>query len=362
MSIYSAILKYFLRLGILGFGGPLALVSSMQRDLVLKEKWITEEEFNSAFSLIKALPGTIAFMTAVYLGRVRGGLIGGTLAGFGLIFPAFVLMIIFSIFLKEAQNIIFVESILQGMQVCALGVILGSLKGLVKTNMKSFLFWVLVIFSGAINYYRPELEPIVILSFGGFFILYKKYEKLLFSKYDLSLLVLIFLVSLKAGALVFGSGLAIVPMLKHDVVYQYHWLSEKEFLNALAFGQMTPGPVVITATYIGHHVLGMKGAIVSTIGMFIASFFHMMTWFPYVIKKLQGKIWIKDFLFGAVAAVVGPIIVAVIKLYFVLEFSYVNLVFLILAFILTLKSKIPLWAIIPTGGMMYYLFYILNII
>ena len=237
------------------------------------------------------------------------------------------------------------------MQVCALGVILGSLKGLVKNTIYDPFFWSLVFMSGLINYYRPELEPIIILSTGLFLIFIKKQMRES-KKFDLGLL---FFVCFKAGALVFGSGLAIVPMLKHDVVTKYHWLNEGEFLNALAFGQMTPGPVVITATFIGHHIHGLIGAIVATVAIFLASFFHMMTWFPSVVKKMSGKVWVSDFVFGAVAAVVGPIIVTVLKLYLNLEFSYLNLIFLVATFFITMKAKMPLWAIIPGGGFIFYL-------
>jgi chromate transporter len=347
---FSEIFIYFFRLGCLGFGGPLALISSMQKDLISERKWMEEKDFNGAFSLIKAMPGPVAFMSAVYLGRSRGGLMGGFLAGFGLVFPPAVLMILFSYFFKTLLSLSFTAVILTGMQVCALGVILGSVKGLIKSNMTDVFFWFLIFCSGVINYFKPELEPIMILSFGFMLVFLKKS----IGSRNLFNLGLLFLVCFKAGALVFGSGLAIVPMLKHDVVTKYQWLSETEFLDALAFGQMTPGPVVITATFIGHHLHGLIGAIVATVGIFLASFFHMMTWFPSIVKKMQGKKWISDFIFGAVAAVVGPIIVTVIKLFMGLEFHSINIVFAVLAFILTLKGKWPLWAIIPGGGVIYY--------
>ncbi len=349
--MYNEVFFYFLRLGLLGFGGPLALISSMQKDLVEQKKWLSESEFSSAFSLIKAMPGPIAFMTAVFLGRHRASYVGGFLAAIGLVIPPAILMILFSLFFKNLGALGYSQIILLGMQVCALGVILGSLKGLVKKNIQDAMFWFLVIIAGFINYFYPQIEPIVIVSFGLLVIVFKKFGR----KNALSELGLLFLVCFKAGALVFGSGLAIVPMLKHDVVTKYHWLTNAEFLDALAFGQMTPGPVVITATFIGHHLHGAVGAIVATVAIFLASFFHMMTWFPTIIKKVQGQLWINDFIFGAVAAVVGPIIVTVLKLYQGLEFSYLNILFLLLSFILSLKAKIPLWLIIPGGGVCFLL-------
>lgn len=346
------IFYYFFRLGVFGFGGPLALISNMHKDLIEKRKWIDEEEFNSAFSLIKAMPGPVAFMTAVYLGKRRGGNLGGNLAAIGIVLPSAVLMVLFSLFFANLIHIPAVKIILLGMQASALGVILGSLKGLIAKNVSDWFFWVLVIFSGCLNYFYPSLEPVVIILLGLFIVLFRQMTNQS-KQFDLAIL---FLVCFKAGALVFGSGLAIVPMLKHDVVTVNGWLTESEFLNALAFGQMTPGPVVITATFIGHHVHGIIGAVVATIAIFLASFFHMMTWFPQFVKKLSGKTWINDFVFGAVAAVVGPIITTVIKLYLSLDTSWMNLAFLVVALFLTLKNKIPLWLIIPGGGVVYYLF------
>jgi chromate transporter len=251
-----------------------------------------------------------------------------------------------------------------GMQVAALGVILGSLKSLVKYNYKEVFFWVLVVIAGYINYYYPGLEPVFIIGFGTMMALSRHYMNknqmvmfsftpaLLFSN-DLKNLAL---VCFKAGALVFGTGLAIVPMLQHDVVVKYHWLTQSEFLDALAFGQMTPGPVVITATYVGHKIAGMPGAIVGTVCIFAAAFFHMSTWFPRVVARLRGKKWINDFVFGAVAAVVGPIIVTVMKMGLGIQLNPFLIGMAVVIFILTLLNKVPLWLLIPAGGLLNFLF------
>jgi chromate transporter len=360
---YSEVFSYFLRLGCFSFGGPLAVVGTIHKDLIENKKWITEEEFITTFSLIKAMPGPISFQTAVFMGRARAGFIGGLLAAIGLVFPAFLLMIVFSLFYKTVNEFTFTRSVLLGMQVAALGVILGSLKGLVKTNMKDFFFWFLVIFSGAINFYRPNLEPAIIIGLGIIIVLFKRWQRnsethpALFS---LAVPVALFsstvrdlaLVCFKAGAFVFGTGLAIVPMLQHDVVVKYKWLSQTEFLDALAFGQMTPGPVIITATYIGHNIAGIPGAIVATVAIFGAAFFHMSTWFPLVIKRLKGKKWVTDFVFGAVAAVVGPIIVAVLKMGSGIELNLFLVLMAVTVFILTISDKVPLWLLIPMGGLL----------
>ncbi len=356
---YKEVFLYFIRLGCLGFGGPLALVGTMQAELVEGRKWMDVNDFNASFSLIKAMPGPVAFQTAVFLGRTRAGFWGGFLAGFGIVFPAFLMMILFSMFFSSISQLAFTQSLMLGMQVAALGVILGSLKSLVKYNYKDIFFWVLVLISGYINYFHPSLEPVVIIGFGILIVFQGRYKRrflsvaplLLFSSSVKNLALVCF----KAGALVFGTGLAIVPMLQHDVVVKYHWLTQSEFLNALAFGQMTPGPVVVTATYVGHKIAGMTGAIVGTVCIFAAAFFHMSTWFPHVVKKLRGKIWINDFVFGAVAGVVGPIIVTVVKMGLGIELNFFLVSMAIIIFILTLFNKVPLWLLIPMGGVLNFL-------
>lgn len=361
--MYKEVFLYFIKLGCLGFGGPLALVATMQADLVEKRGWMSSEDFNASFSLIKAMPGPVAFQTAVFLGRVRAGFWGGFLAGFGVVFPAFVMMILFSAFFSSISELAFTHALMLGMQVAALGVIMGSLKGLVKNNMKEVFFWVLVAISGYINYLSPGLEPVIIISFGVMMALFRYYScknnlvmmsvaSLFYFTEDLKNLAM---VCFKAGALVFGTGLAIVPMLQHDVVVKYHWLNQNEFLDALAFGQMTPGPVVVTATYVGHKIAGMPGAIVGTVCIFAAAFFHMSTWFPHVVNKLRGKKWINDFVFGAVAAVVGPIIVTVGKMGIGIHPSLFLIAMAIVFFFITLKNSVPLWLLIPAGGLLNFL-------
>lgn len=362
--MYKEVFTYFLRLGCLGFGGPLALVGSMQSDLVEKRGWMSLTDFNASFSLIKAMPGPVAFQTAVFLGRIRAGFWGGFLAGFGIVFPASVMMILFSTFFSSIADLAFTHTLMLGMQVAALGVILGSLKGLVKNNFKEVFFWILVIIAGAINYIKPSFEPVVIMSFGLMMVMFRHYSHrsmmfmvnaapVIFFSDELKKLAM---VCFKAGALVFGTGLAIVPMLQEDVVNKHHWLTQSEFLDALAFGQMTPGPVVVTATYIGHKVAGMPGAIVGTVCIFAAAFFHMSTWFPHVVSKLRGKKWINDFVFGAVAAVVGPIIVTVVKMGLGIELNVFLITMALGIFVLTLRNSVPLWLLIPAGGLLNYLY------
>lgn len=360
-KMYKEVFLYFFRLGCLGFGGPLAVVLNIQEDLVKKRNWMSQEDFSATFALIKAMPGPVAFQTSVFMGRHRAGFWGGVLASIGIVFPAFVLMILFSLFFKSVSELSFTQAAMLGMQVSALGVILGSLKALVKLNAKNYYFWAIVAVSGAINYYKPSYEAVFILLFGLIIVMFKKYQRNQTGRlFSVVMPLFVFtdtirelmLVCFKAGALVFGTGLAIVPMLQHDVVVKYKWLSQSEFLDALAFGQMTPGPVVISATYIGHKIAGMPGAFWATASIFAAAFFHMSTWFPLVVGRLRGKVWIDDFVFGAVAAVVGPIIITVIKMGMEIQFNAFLMLMALVVFVVTLMGKLPLWLLIPLGGLL----------
>ncbi len=355
---YLEVFNYFIRLGILGFGGPLALVASIQKDLVQKRHWIEEEEFNSAFAMIKSMPGPVAFMTSVFMGRHRAGFFGGLIAGLGIVFPAFVLMILFSLGSKELSSHQNIKLFFLGMQIATLGVILGSLKGLIGQHYKKIKFWILVILSAIIFWFYPQYESLIILIFALYMISEQKIWRSFGRTNFLAVTPLtldLFLTCFKAGALVFGTGLAIVPMLEHDVVTKFGWLSHTEFLDALAFGQLTPGPVVITVTYIGYKMLGFSGAIIATIGIFLTAFIHMTTWFPIAFQKLRGKKWIYQFTFGALSAVIGPILVTTFKLGHSIEVAAGYFTLAIVAFVATLKNLVPVWVTIPSIGLIFLL-------
>jgi chromate transporter len=170
---------------------------------------------------------------------------------------------------------------------------------------------------------------------------------------SLAALVPLTLVMLKSGAFVFGTGLAIVPLLVHDVVDRHHWLTHHQFMDALALGQVTPGPVVITATFIGYKVAGLLGAVIATICIFAPSFFNMLTWFPWAERKLGGTPHTKGFVLCAVAAVAGAIATTVVRLALAPidgGSAAVTAAIAVAALVVMLLTRTPVWAIIPLGG------------
>lgn len=375
------VLIYFVRLGIAGFGGPLALVADMQRDLIEARRWMEPEPFARAFALIKAMPGPVAFQTAVFLGHHRAGFWGGVAAALGLIFPPFVMMVLFGVFYGSWRHLSGSASFLTGMQATAIGVIIASLKNLSGPQRKKLIFWLLGAFAIAVTWRSPAAEPILIVGCGiltaVLFQLRSRGVRLpVIDRLKLSLafgirdfswfmwgdslaaagsaappaLHDLFWSCFKSGALVFGSGLAIVPLMEHDFVQRLGWLTHQEFMDSLAFGQITPGPVVITATFIGFKSLGLMGAVVGTGAIFLAPFFHMMTWFPRFNDRLSRVAWIPAFLTGAISAVVGSILATAFRLSSTLEMKWLTIPLIAISLYASLRTRIPVWLLIPLGG------------
>ncbi len=356
--MHIEIIKYFLKLGFVGFGGPLALIASFQKELVEKRKWLSLERFSQSLTLIKALPGPTATQIAIYLGLVRGGKLGGALAGLCIILPPFVMMLLLAYFYENVRSFSWSKTLLSGMQVAALGVITESILRLIHPYKKITLFWIVAFFSGFLTYFFPSAEPLFIIGAGILGIAYYKFGFLSlallgFGKPILGLLPKLSWVCFKAGAFVFGTGLAVVPMLAHDVVENHHWLTHTEFMDALAFGQITPGPVVITVTFIGYKVAGFFGAVCATTAVFAPAFFNILTWFPVVEKRfLQNKAAL-EFTKWAMGAVIGALAVTILKLslpFFNQDFFFLSVLLFVFAFLLSLFGKAPPWLIIIGGG------------
>lgn len=371
---------YFLRLGATGFGGPLALIAQMEKDL--GDRWIPREQFSQVFAAIKTMPGPFAFQVAVFLGFQRGGFAAALLTAVGLVTPSALLMLLFAHFRGQWSGSHVLESLSVGLQAAALGLIIASAVPLWRSaqagdRSQQIAKWMFAIFGFLITLFRPSLEPVAILLCGVLAL--APWPTLFLSAAggaaalavadwsNADKLTTLGLVSLKAGGLVFGSGLAIVPLLGSEFVDRLQWLTSTEFLEALMLGQITPGPMVITTTYIGYKVAGLTGALVATVGVFALPFVHMTTWFPRLWVQLsQSRQW-RRFSFGAIAAVVGAVAASILKLLepvalSVLEIDHSQLsrgvavialwVILIPAsLIATQRKTVPAWAAILIGGL-----------
>jgi chromate transporter len=373
------IISYFLKLGCLGFGGPIATMAMMESELVSQRKWIEPERFARAYALVKVLPGAAAIQMAIYIGQARRGRLGGLTAGLCFILPAFFLVLGISIAYTHFHDVPKANKLFSGMQVAALVVILESVFRMSKPYRRKVRSILIALTSAFFIFYKPSIEPLVILGFGligasnifangprnaaaffalpAFFqngILQGSFFKNNFLQDFLqSPLAKVTLVCLKAGALVFGTGLAIIPMLEHDVVGHYHWLTHAEFLDGLAIGQVTPGPVVITATFIGYKVAGFAGAVFATLAIILPGFINILFIIPPFEKRISASHQLKDFTHWAIPAVIGGIFGTTIRLGF-LVVNTVSLGLLLAATIIVVyKIKPPVWMVIPLVGLTY---------
>jgi chromate transporter len=324
---------YFLKLGSIGFGGPVALVGYMHRDLVENRKWISEEEYKEGLALAQLAPGPLAAQLGIYLGFVHYSYIGATLIGLAFVLPSFIMVVLLGIVYKLYGGLPWIQAVFYGVGAAVIGIIVMSsykltLKSIGKFNLTSFktnwLLWLFFIVA-AVTTLVTQKEQVLLFVFAGLLYLFIKAPPKWFNAktansivllqigfwdYDNSTLVKIAIFFAKAGAFVFGSGLAIVPFLHAGVVIENHWLTEQQFVDAVAVAMITPGPVVITVGFIGYLVAGFPGALVAALATFLPCYLFTIALAPSFKKIAQNKS-IKAFVDGITAAVVGALVGAV---------------------------------------------------
>jgi chromate transporter len=326
---------YFLKLGTWGFGGPVALVGYMHRDLVEDKQWLSEEEYKEGLALAQLAPGPLAAQLGIYIGFVHYGLLGATLTGLAFVIPSFIMVVIIGMVYKLYSGIALMRVVFYGVGAGVIGIISISaykltLKAVGKFNIEAFkanwLLWVFYLVAIGITVITQQEQIILFIGCGLLYMLIKTPPLWLrkpvilpavllagigFWNYSKDTLVLIGLFFLKAGAFVFGSGLAIVPFLHAGVVNDYHWLTENQFVDAVAVAMITPGPVVITVGFIGYLVDGFPGAAVAALATFLPCFLFTVILAPY-FKKIAKNKSIKAFVDGITAAVIGALVGSVV--------------------------------------------------
>jgi chromate transporter len=317
---------YFLTLGTTGFGGPVALVGYIHRDLVEKRQWIKEEDYKEGLALAQLAPGPLAAQLAIYLGYVHYRITGATLAGIAFVLPSFLIVLGLGYAYVAMEGLPWLQAIFYGVGAAVIGIIASSsYKLTTKTLGKEWLLWVIFIVLGIVTYITENENLWLILAAGGLVWLYKASPALrnkavsFFSVPGLLHIIAIgstgtlaqlWWFFLKAGAFVFGSGLAIVPFLYGGVVKEYGWLNEQQFLDAVAVAMITPGPVVITVGFIGYLIAGIPGACVAALATFLPCYLLTILPAPY-FKKYGKHPGIKAFIDGVTAAAIGAIAGAV---------------------------------------------------
>lgn len=331
------LVRYFLKLGAVGFGGPPALAGYMHRDLVERRAWVEEDEYNLAMALAQIMPGPLAAQLAIAIGYFKHGIPGATLVGLAFVLPSFLMVLALAALYVTFGGLWWMQALFYGIGAAVIAIIaIGSYRLATKTNKRDPLLWgifgaLLVVTVWA----QAELAQLFILA--GLLALVIKappgWLSRLVSRLSPALLPLggsllpalpaaaeqgnvlldILLFFTEAGAFVFGSGLAIVPFLNEGVVQQYGWLNEQQFLDAVAVAMITPGPVVITVAFIGYLVAGLSGATVAAIGIFLPVYVLTIVPAPW-FKRHRDNAQLKAFAQGATAAATGAIAGAVVVL------------------------------------------------
>src|SRR3984893_2168628 len=320
------LVPYFLRLGLLGFGGPVALVGQMERELVGERAWLTKEQMREAIAVCQSLPGPLAIQVGIFIAYLRGGFWGAWAGGWAFILPNFLIVAGLGALYVHFGALRPVTAIFYGVSPVAIALILHSCYRLAKLGMEDWLQWGIAGVCFLVTLVLQAEVALLFIAAGALGVLY--YGTLLRQPPNTTALLVavpmvpvantavlskLLLFFLKAGALTFGSGLVIVPFLQQGVVQEHGWLGEREFLIAVAVGMISPGPVVITATFVGYLVAGFWGAVAATIGIFLPSFILVLVAAP-ILQRHRADRNVQGFVKGAYAAAIGTILGASVLL------------------------------------------------
>ncbi|MBI3440730.1 MAG: chromate transporter [Proteobacteria bacterium] len=322
------LMAYMLKLGTIGFGGPVALVGYMHRDFVEERGWIDETDYKEGLALSQMAPGPMAAQLSIYLGYVHYRILGATLSGLAFVLPSFLMVLAIGWAYVRFGGLPSMQAVFYGVGAAVIGIIALSAKKLTQKCIgKDKLLWAIYLLLAAVTVITQSEVAGLFIAAGVIVWLWRcppkawKNGKLMsaaavipiMSSTQNETLIQIALFFAKAGAFVFGSGLAIVPFLYGGVVHEHHWLTERQFVDAVAVAMITPGPIVITVGFIGYLIAGVKGAVVAAVAAFFPC--YMFTIIPAPYMKKYGKVpALLAFVDGVTAAAVGAITGSVIVL------------------------------------------------
>jgi chromate transporter len=323
---------YFLRLGTFGFGGPVALCGLMEKELVQDRGWLTKQEMRDAIAISQSLPGPLAIQVGIFASYLRGGFWGAWAGGWAFILPNFLIVAALAALYVHFGGLSWMTAIFYGVSPAVIALILHSCWRLSKLGMDDWLQWVIAAICFVITIVFQAELAVLFVGAGIIGILY--YGVVLGRRKPpaasgavalipvgavaakpaaTSMLGQLFTFFFKAGSLTFGSGLVIVPFLEKGLVQQTGWLNGREFFVAVAVGMLSPGPVVITATFVGYLVAGFWGSLVATVGIFLPSFLLILFVAPILIRHRNNPI-VQGFIKGAYGAAIGTILGACVLL------------------------------------------------
>ncbi|MBO9998961.1 MAG: chromate efflux transporter [Cyanobacteria bacterium SID2] len=339
ISRLGGLARMFLKLGTVGFGGPQAHIAMINDEAVVRRNWMTPEQFTEGLAVCQMLPGPASTQMGIYTGYVRAGQLGALVAGLCFIAPAFLIVVALSWGYFRFQGLPQVEALFLGISPIVTAIVLGFCWKLGRKTLSNRVGWTISIVVLALMVFA-KINVLLLFLLSGFFGLYLYapqkptsawlipafpvvwstvqtplpnesnfwgWERI--SIYGLPLLWFF----IKVGSLIFGGGLVIIPLIEFEVVDRLQWLTREEFINGVAIGQLSPGPVVLTAAFVGYKVAGLFGALTASIGVFFPSFAFVMLAMPFWVQLRQNP-WIQAFLKGVTPAVLGAIAAASIPL------------------------------------------------
>ena len=371
---YRSYLRYFIGLGTWGFGGPIASVGYMQRDLVERRGWVTERDFLNGVALGQTMPGPLAAQVVMWVGFLQAGPFGALGTALVFILPSFLLVLAVAAIYVPNQGLPVVQSLFYGIAPAVMAIIaVASVKLARLTDKRDPKLWGVTVAIGVVTAVTGAEVALLFFAAGALLIVLEARPrirrrppvgggtaapppgpgmvaigsvpafKVLTGIATAGTIGALGLFFVKAGAFIFGSGLAIVPFLREGVVHQHHWLTQRQFLDAVAIGLITPGPVVITATFIGFLVGGLTGAVVATVAIFVPIYLGVTLPGPWFVRH-QGNPQLTAFVRGATAAAAGAIAGATVVLSrnVIVDWQTATIAVLSLAFVLRFRNKEPI--------------------
>jgi chromate transporter len=346
---------YFLRLGALGFGGPIALAGRMQQDLVENRRWISKQDYLEGLALAQLAPGPLAAQLAIYLGYVRNGIVGATAVAVAFVLPSFLMVLVLSAAYVRYGGLLWMQAIFYGIGAAVIAIITRSAYKLTKLTLgKDKLLWgIFIVLAVSTAWSSREIVWLFLVAGGVALLVKARPSRAQLNRISPAFLLLgpstvasgsgllaIFLYFAKAGMFVFGSGLAVVPFLYGGVVQGHHWLTDRQFVDAVAVAMITPGPVVITVAFIGYLVAGPSGATVAALGIFFPVYLIVVLLAPSY-KRWAKNPQLNAFVQGVTAAATGAIAGAVIVLARRSIFDVATSVIAVVTFLILLRWKMP---------------------
>jgi chromate transporter len=370
------LVRYFLYLGTFGFGGPVALIGFMHRDLVEKRRWVDEDEYRLAVALSQIMPGPLAAQMAIALGYFQRGVLGATAVGLAFVVPSFLMVLAISMAYRRYGGLWWMQALFYGIGAAVIAIIaIAAYKLARSTNKKDPLLWVvfgalviatvwaeaelaeLFVIAGLVTLFvraRPTgRQALTVGAAGvavvaGIWLIERWFLTLKVGGDQVLTQILVFFT--KAGAFVFGSGLAIVPFLHQGVVQQFGWLNEQQFIDAVAVAMITPGPVVITVVFIGFLAAGFLGAVAAAVGIFLPVYFFTVIPAPWFSRN-RDHVMLKAFVLGATAAATGAIAGAVLLLARRAIYDVPTAAIAVVSLVVLWRFKVPEPILVPAAGL-----------